>query len=351
MHRYGGLPAGLAALAVFALCRLSLPLPRRGDGGGGALAPVVAAGVGGDVRRRLAARRARPRRDLHRLSLGGERLRARRFAVRRLRALGRRLRARGDRRRGRRRRSASAGSASARAWLAPAAAAGGDAGARRRRRPHRLHPAGRRRSRCRCCRATCPQEEKFAARHVPQALASTAAQLESAARRPGDRPGDRHPAPARAARPGLVAGAARPLSPARPGRPHRPAARQRAAGLHQLGGRHLGRDRGAARRLLSLRQAPPGAVRRVHPDRLSLVHRDDEHPPRRLQPRPAEGALVRRRRPAGRAQHLLRGPVRRGAGGALRPRGGRRRRSSPTSATSAGSARPSPSPSTCRSRA
>ncbi len=80
-------------------------------------------------------------------------------------------------------------------------------------------------------------------------------------------------------------------------------------------------DDAAAGRLLPLRQAPPGAVRRVRSARLSLVHADDEHPARRLQPRPADGAVVRRRRRARRAQHLLRGPVRRGARRALRARG------------------------------
>ena len=118
-----------------------------------------------------------------------------------------------------------------------------------------------------------PQEEKFAARYVPQALAATAAQLAAArgelvvgpetvipvlpdAARPtrtGRRCSSAFALPGRAALIGLPLGDAR-------------------AGLHQLGGRHLGRDRGAAGRLLPLRQAPPGAVRRVHPDRLSLVH-------------------------------------------------------------------------------
>ena len=58
------------------------------------------------------------------------------------------------------------------------------------------------------------------------------------------------------------------------------------ARLHQLGRRPLGATR-RCRRLLPLRQAPPGAVRRVHPARLPLVHATDEHPARRLQPRRA----------------------------------------------------------------
>ena len=66
------------------------------------------------------------------------------------------------------------------------------------------------------------------------------------------------------------------------------AARRLRARLHQLGGRPVARGARSARRLLPLRQAPPGAFRRIHPVRLSLVHRPDEHPARRLQPRPAE---------------------------------------------------------------
>ncbi len=47
-----------------------------------------------------------------------------------------------------------------------------------------------------------------------------------------------------------------------------------------------------------LRQVAPGALRRVHPHRLSLVHRADEHPAGRLCARPVP---TRRRLPSGRS--------------------------------------------------
>ena len=148
--------------------RLSLPLPRRGDGGGGALAPPGGAAVGGDVRRRLAARRAGPGRDLHRLSLGGERLCARRFAVRRLRALGRRLRARGDRRRG------GGGvrlqPARRRPRLArPRAAGGGDAWRSAPSPAASTSPGRAAASRYRCCRATSRRRRSSRAPRAPGA--------------------------------------------------------------------------------------------------------------------------------------------------------------------------------------
>jgi apolipoprotein N-acyltransferase len=59
----------------------------------------------------------------------------------------------------------------ARAWLAPWCC-WRDAGARRRRRPHRLHPAGGSLS-VSLLQGNVPQEEKFAMRYVRQALAST----------------------------------------------------------------------------------------------------------------------------------------------------------------------------------
>ncbi len=58
-------------------------------------------------------------------------------------------------------------------------------------------------------------------------------------------------------------------------------------------------------RLLPLRQGAPGAVRRIHSDGLPVVHPDDEHPARRLRSRAAERAFVRRARRTHRAEHLL----------------------------------------------
>ena len=57
----------------------------------------------------------------------------------------------------------------------------------------------------------------------------------------------------------------------------------------------IGLQPGAA--ALPLRQAPPGALRRIHPAAVQLVHRDDEHPAGRLQPRRRR----RSRRSSGRA--------------------------------------------------
>ena len=142
-------------------------------------------------------------------------------------------------------------------------------------------------------------------------------------RRPRRRPRDRDSVAAERARSGLVANLARALSRARAGRDLRHAARRRSGWLHQFGRRHFRGLGGPARRLLPLRQAPPGAVRRVHSDRISLVHAADEHSARRLQPRPGHGAVVRRQGRARGTEHLLRRPVRRRARGSIRAGGER----------------------------
>ena len=99
MHRYGGLPAWMAALAVAAAarrcCRSTWPPAWRRSRAGAA----AAGGRRAAVRGRLAARRAGARRDLHRLPLGRQRLRAGRRAAGRAGAVGRRLRHRRGRRR------------------------------------------------------------------------------------------------------------------------------------------------------------------------------------------------------------------------------------------------------------
>jgi apolipoprotein N-acyltransferase len=74
----------------------------------------------------------------------------------------------------------------------------------------------------------------------------------------------------------------------------------------------------AGRRALPLRQAAPGAVWRVHPVRLSLVHRADAHSAGRLRTRGTGAAVVPGAGRARRTQHLLRRPVRRRTGAALR---------------------------------
>ena len=220
MHRYGGLPAPAGRARGARALRLPLALPRRGDGGGRALArgasPARAAAA---VRRALAARRAGARRDLHRLSLGRERLCARRLA------------ARPASRRGSASTASARSSAGARGGASASAGCGARApgsglrrrcwrslGARRALPAASTSPGRPARSRSRCCRATSPQDEKFAA-----ALHAAGAGLDrgaaaGGARRARDRPGDRHPAAARAARPGLLAGAARAL-PRGPGGP------------------------------------------------------------------------------------------------------------------------------------
>jgi apolipoprotein N-acyltransferase len=178
MHRYGGLPAGLAALAVFALCaflslylaaamaavahwRRPAALPSAAMFAGAWLLAELARGVIFTGFPWVASGYAHVDSPF-----GG-------FApwvgVYGLGAIAAGVAAAfGFSRPG-----------AARAWLAP-----GCCWQRRWRSapsPAASTTPGRRaRSRCRCCRATFPQEEKFAMRYVRQALAATVEQLVSA---------------------------------------------------------------------------------------------------------------------------------------------------------------------------
>jgi Apolipoprotein N-acyltransferase N-terminal domain len=137
------------------------------------------------------------------------------------------------------------------------------------------------------------QDEKFAADRMPAALAWVGSALESAQ---GD-----HQLPLRrlqrAAHPTgrvpawLLAGHSRTLRELEAGRADRRANGRLQRRLHQLGARPVGGY--PWRRALPLRQGAPGALRRVHSDRLSLVHRDDEHPARGLRAWSVECAIVR----------------------------------------------------------
>jgi apolipoprotein N-acyltransferase len=196
MHRYGGLPAPLAALAV-AAAGAALSLYLAPPGGLRALAQRPA----GPMRccsPPVAAGRAGARGALHRLSLGGQRLRAGRRAA----GLGWRP-----------------GSAST-AWrgggLAGAALGAGRDGAGRRAA---AAPAGRWRWRRRCWRprpggpgpsspgpgtlqvallqTNVPQDEKFAAERMPAGAGLGGLALLAAARRPGGGARDRGAAAAR----------------------------------------------------------------------------------------------------------------------------------------------------------
>jgi hypothetical protein len=77
--------------------------------------------------------------------------------------------------------------------------------------------------------------------------------------------------------------------------------------LHQ---RRRGADPRACRQRLC--QAPPGALRRISAAGFRLVLPLRAHPDVRIHRRPAAPGSIVRRRAAHRAQHLLRGPVRRG---------------------------------------
>ena len=210
--------------------------------------------------------------------------------------------------------------APARACCAALAAAAGRAGRRRRwsaapdfTRPHRHARASR------CCRATSPQDEKFAAgAHAGGAGAGTATQLQRGARRPGGGARDRDPAAARAAGPTATWEALR--------APLRAAAGSAALvgvplgdddeRLHQLGGRPVGRPGSAPYRYDKQHLVPFGEFIptgfRWFTELMNIPLGDFN--------RGAAGrAVVRRRRRARRAQHLLRRPVRRGTGARASP--------------------------------
>ena len=262
LHRYGDLPAWLAALAVLALAlALSLYLA------------LAMAAVGSARAARLLARRVvlaaawllaeLARTSVHRLSVARVGLRAGRFA------------------RWRCSRRGSACSASVRCWLAFAALGSQAAVASRRRRPLSVgalalavpwhwagvvQPTGATLS-VSLLQRNVPQDEKFVTEQLPNTLRALTA--------------DRH-----VARGQLVVApeTAIPLLPSQldelaPGywrrcssasaRPaaaadHRRAARRLRSRLQQLGGRPDGR---AAPGTVPLRQAAPGAVRRIHADR------------------------------------------------------------------------------------
>ena len=110
--------------------------------------------------------------------------------------------------------------------------------------------------------------------------------------------------------------------------------------------------RAGRRAQLPLRQASPGALRRIHPAGLPLVRRPDAHPARRLTRGAPVQAPFELARPAGAAEHLLRGRVRRRdrrAAADSMP-GRPRRRCCSTCRTSPGSATRWRCRSTCRSR-
>ena len=221
----------------------------------------------------------------------------------------------------------------------------------RHRRPQALHAPDRHARPSTLLQGNIPQDEKFAARHRHAAALAWYARA------------------AAAARPTLVVTpeTAIPLLPAQLPQatatrsPQRFAAGAQAALVGMPLGdttratptRWSGFDaRARASGALSLRQAPPGAVRRIHPAGFHWFTRDDEHPAGRLQPRrrsaqpsfPWHGERAR-------AQHLLRGPVRRGARGALRRRGAGADDLRQREQHRAGSATRSRSTSTCRSAA
>jgi apolipoprotein N-acyltransferase len=129
-----------------------------------------------------------------------------------------------------------------------------------------------------------PQEEKFASEHLGAALEWHVGRLLEAHSDLVVAPRDRGAAAAAAAARGLLGGPCRPAFAS--GRTH--CAVRRAARRVRQAATRTPRSASPRAPRVPLRQAPPGAVRRVHPAGLPLVHADDEHPARRLQPRPLE---------------------------------------------------------------
>ena len=285
MHRYGGLPAWLAALAVVLLCAaLSLYLAL-------AMAALARWRCGRPLARRaavcrlwLAAELARGG-ALHRLSLGGQRLcqvdgplaaLAPWIGVYGMGARGGASRPRALRPLARRARRARALAALAlallrcRRWALLAAG------------PNSPRPAGT--LTVALLQTNVAQDEKFAAEHLPEAWPGWRGRWPARAR-PGGRARDRDAAAARAAGRsarllgGLRAHFAAPGSAALVGVP---------LGSYAIGYTNSVVGLSPARRgrrPYRYDKTPPGALRRVHPHGLPLVRRADEHAAGRLRPR------------------------------------------------------------------
>ena len=239
MHRYGGLPAWLAALAVLALCGVPVALPRRGDGGGGR-----AGGRGSRRRAALFSRRSGcwlswPAASSS-LAFPGSRAAMRR-SIRRSRAcaVARRLRRRRGRRGGWPRPVGFSPAASARArgwrrvarWSSPLVA-----GALLGRSTTRADPRPRR---SRCCRATSRRTKSSRRAPGRRRWMATATRSRRRAASSSSRPETVIPLlPKQLDRPtGRTASRA---FGAGPGRDPRHADGRPERGLHQLGGRALG---------------------------------------------------------------------------------------------------------------
>ena len=218
MHRYGGLPAPLAALAVLRAGGRAVAVPRRGDGGWSRAGAAAARWRDALLfAAALAAGRAGARRRLHRLSVGRQRLCARRLrrwpasrrgsastasarsaagSARLRRAVGAARAARGAGRR--------SASSLLRRWLGRAAAG-------------RLHRADAARCSVTLLQGNVPQDEKFVAEHA--ARDARLARRQRCARHAAtwwSRPRRRSRCCRRSSiRAGLLAGAARALRAAR----------------------------------------------------------------------------------------------------------------------------------------
>ena len=318
MHTYGGLAAPLAAWRCSALAAALALYYALACALYVALAPEHRGGARAALRRALDPGRTAAQQPVHRLSLGRRRLCARRRAaggyapwlgVYGIGAMAALIAALVAQPRCSTCEALVHGwSPGALAWLlvcgGVARIAWSPAARQRHRptppvaRPHHAgaaagqHPAGR--------------EVHSRRRHRDRAAAGTASNCSDATRAAGDHARNRDAAAAFAVAARLSGRHRRALCQRQPGGHRRPAAGRRQE-LHQHGAR-LTPGPGAT---LPLRQAPPGALRRVHAVHVPLVHRHDEHPAGRLPQRRPGAAALRLAGPAHRAQHLLRGLVRR----------------------------------------